>query len=82
MNGDYPEIMKKNAGNRIPTFTRFESQRMKGSFDFLGMNHYTTLYVKDNSISLEMDTRDFDADMGVTYTCMNIDFTLNLESSC
>ncbi|CAH1446802.1 unnamed protein product [Lactuca virosa] len=68
VNGDYPEIMKKNAGNRIPTFTKFESQRMKGSFDFLGMNHYTTLYVKDNSISLEMDTRDFDADMGVTYT--------------
>ncbi|KAI3507733.1 hypothetical protein L1887_22724 [Cichorium endivia] len=68
VNGDYPEIMKKNAGNRIPTFTKRESESIKGSFDFLGINHYSTLYAKDNSISLEMDNRDVDADMAVRYT--------------
>ncbi|CAH1446801.1 unnamed protein product [Lactuca virosa] len=67
VNGDYPEIVKKNAGNRIPTFTKLQLERIKGSFDFLGINHYSTLYVKDNPISLETDTRDAIADMAVTY---------------
>ncbi|KAL4558222.1 hypothetical protein LXL04_036420 [Taraxacum kok-saghyz] len=68
VNGDYPEIVKKNAGNRIPTFTKVESKRVKGSFDFFGINHYSTLYVKDDSVSLDMDTRDAMADMAATYT--------------
>ncbi|KAL7586005.1 hypothetical protein Lser_V15G41576 [Lactuca serriola] len=53
--GDYPETVKKSAGNRIPTFTKLESQKIKGSFDFLGINHYTTLYIKDNPNDLETD---------------------------
>ncbi|XP_024982320.1 beta-glucosidase 11-like isoform X2 [Cynara cardunculus var. scolymus] len=66
VNGDYPETVKKNAGNRIPSFTKLESERIKGSFDFFGINHYTTLQVKDNPSSLENDIRDFMADMAVT----------------
>ncbi|KAL7582736.1 hypothetical protein Lser_V15G41573 [Lactuca serriola] len=66
VNGDYPEIVKKNAGNRIPTFTELESERIKGSFDFIGINHYSTLYVKDNPSSLETDTRDVLGDMAAT----------------
>ncbi|KAM7521479.1 hypothetical protein LguiA_011381 [Lonicera macranthoides] len=62
--GDYPDIVKKNAGTRIPVFTRLESKQVKGSFDFLGVNHYNTLHIKDKSSSLEMETRDFIADMG------------------
>nr|GEY26583.1 beta-glucosidase 11-like isoform X1 [Tanacetum cinerariifolium] len=46
VNGDYPEILKKNAGNRIPTFTNFESELIKGSFDFFGINHYDKFYIK------------------------------------
>ncbi|KAI3507732.1 hypothetical protein L1887_22723 [Cichorium endivia] len=68
VNGDYPEIVKKSAGNRIPTFTKLESERIKGSFDFLGINHYCILYVKDNSNSLKMDIRDVFSDMATTYT--------------
>ncbi|KAL4558858.1 hypothetical protein LXL04_037062 [Taraxacum kok-saghyz] len=68
VNGDYPEIMKKNAGKRLPSFTKIESEKVKGSFDFLGINHYTTLYVKDNPKSLETDNRDAYADMAFTYT--------------
>ncbi|KVH94468.1 Glycoside hydrolase, catalytic domain-containing protein [Cynara cardunculus var. scolymus] len=29
VNGDYPETVKKNAGNRIPSFTKLESERIK-----------------------------------------------------
>ncbi|KAI3749230.1 hypothetical protein L2E82_19837 [Cichorium intybus] len=66
VNGDYPEIVKKNAGSRIPRFTKLESEKIKGSFDFFGINHYSSVYIKDNSISLERDTRDALADMAAT----------------
>ncbi|XP_043691515.1 beta-glucosidase 24-like [Telopea speciosissima] len=43
-NGDYPEIMKTLVGERLPKFTATESKMLKGSFDFLGLNYYTTAY--------------------------------------
>ncbi|XP_058083767.1 beta-glucosidase 22-like isoform X3 [Magnolia sinica] len=61
--GDYPEIMKKNAGSRIPSFTRSESEQVKGSIDFLGVNHYTTAYIQDDSNGPKSNVRDFNADM-------------------
>ncbi|KAJ0453650.1 putative beta-glucosidase [Helianthus annuus] len=70
VNGNYPETMKKNAGSRIPKFTKHESEKIKGSFDFFGINHYNTLYVKDNPSSLEMEIRDLNADMAATLICM------------
>ncbi|KAL6968520.1 glycosyl hydrolase 1 [Sarracenia purpurea var. burkii] len=63
--GDYPEIMRKNAGKRLPAFTKLESELVKGSFDFIGLNHYFTIYIKDNPSHLAMDSRDFNADMAV-----------------
>ncbi|BBH05453.1 beta glucosidase 11 [Prunus dulcis] len=60
--GDYPDVMKKNAGSRIPFFTRLESQSVKGSFDFIGFNYYTAVYAEDNSVSLESTNRDYIAD--------------------
>lgn len=47
--GDYPEIMKKNVASRLPNFTKRDSERVNGSFDFLAINHYTTLYIEDDS---------------------------------
>lgn len=69
--GDYPDIVKKNAGKRIPAFTRYESMQVKGSFDFIGVNHYATLYVVDNSSSLEFNGRDVMADMAIKIMSMN-----------
>lgn len=63
--GDYPYSMKKNIGSRLPMFSSRESKLVKGSFDFLGVISYYTLYVKDNSRSLKQELRDFDADMAV-----------------
>ncbi|GAB4861429.1 glycosyl hydrolase 1 [Ancistrocladus abbreviatus] len=63
--GDYPETMKKNVGKRLPTFTAKESRLVKGSLDFIGINHYTTIYIKDNANSLKTEPRDFFADMAV-----------------
>ncbi|OAY49522.1 beta-glucosidase 11 [Manihot esculenta] len=63
--GDYPEIMKKNAGLRLPVLANQESELVKGAFDFIGLIHYTTVYVMDSSKSLKLENRDFNADMAV-----------------
>lgn len=65
VSGEYPISMKKNAGSRMPDFTNLESMRVKGSFDFLGVNYYNIMYVKDNSDSLKDEHRDVNADMAV-----------------
>lgn len=54
--------MKKNAGPRIPSFTRLETELVKGSFDFLGINFYQGAKVADDSHSLDMAVRDYFAD--------------------
>lgn len=45
--GDYPPEMRHYLGNELPTFTPEETELIKDSIDFVGMNHYGTLYVKD-----------------------------------
>ena len=47
--GDYPKEMKERVGNRLPTFTDAERQELVGSLDFMGLNHYSTLYASDKT---------------------------------
>lgn len=49
VNGDYPQVMKDLVGTRLPTFTPEQSALVKNSFDFFGMNHYTTSYTRLNN---------------------------------
>jgi beta-glucosidase/6-phospho-beta-glucosidase/beta-galactosidase len=52
--GDYPPVMKewmakksKEEGyskSRLPSFTKEEIEMVKGTWDFLGLNHYTTFF--------------------------------------
>ena len=42
--GDYPDSMRKLVGDRLPHFTKEESNALKGSHDFFGLNHYSTAY--------------------------------------
>ncbi|XVE77622.1 hypothetical protein DITRI_Ditri13aG0077900 [Diplodiscus trichospermus] len=63
--GDYPDIMKKIAGSRIPTFTNHESELVRGSFDFIGIIHYSSYYVQDDSGSWGLKQRDFNTDLAI-----------------
>jgi beta-glucosidase len=45
--GDYPDSMKTRLGNRLPAFTPDEKALIRGSSDFFGLNHYTTMYAAD-----------------------------------
>lgn len=47
--GDYPEIMRQRVKERMPQFTPEERDQIKGSNDFFGLNHYTTMYTSDAS---------------------------------
>ncbi|KAM0941500.1 putative beta-glucosidase [Dioscorea sansibarensis] len=42
--GNYPSSMRTIVGNRLPRFTKQEAEIIKGSFDFIGVNYYTTWY--------------------------------------
>ena len=43
-NGDYPHSMRYLVKDRLPKFTKEQSKLVKGSFDFIGLNYYTTYY--------------------------------------
>ena len=41
---EYPLSMVSFVGNRLPKFTREQSKILTGSFDFIGVNYYTSNY--------------------------------------
>jgi beta-glucosidase len=41
--GDYPESMRSGVGKRLPVFSDHDRALIKGSSDFFGLNHYTTM---------------------------------------
>ncbi|KAA8549637.1 hypothetical protein F0562_001345 [Nyssa sinensis] len=45
--GDYPSSMRANVGSRLPKFNQEQSELLKGSFDFIGLNYYTANYATD-----------------------------------
>ena len=49
--GDYPQVMKDRLGERLPEFTDEEKRKLKGTSDFFGLNHYTTMYASDEQIT-------------------------------
>lgn len=46
--GDYPATMRSRVGSRLPKFTEKKAALVNGSLDFMGINHYTTFYTKDD----------------------------------
>ncbi|KAM6984955.1 LOW QUALITY PROTEIN: lactase/phlorizin hydrolase [Aplochiton taeniatus] len=56
VNGDYPDVLKTKIGQKrkscpafepakLPVFTAEESKRIRGTADFMGLNHYTSRLV-------------------------------------
>ncbi|KAJ9697880.1 hypothetical protein PVL29_007146 [Vitis rotundifolia] len=58
--GDYPHSMRSLVGKRLPKFSKEQSETLKGSYDFLGLNYYTANYAAhsphDNSINPSYST--------------------------
>ncbi len=70
--GDYPQSIKVGARNRLPKFTEAQSNLLKGSIDFLGLNYYTSNYAESapstNSVNVTFIT-----DKSTTLTSMQND---------
>lgn len=47
IHGDYPIEMRQYFGGDLPTFSAEESNKLKDGLDFIGINHYTSCYIKD-----------------------------------
>ncbi|NXI38882.1 LPH hydrolase, partial [Galbula dea] len=72
-NGDYNEVMKTRirerslaqglSQSRLPEFTESEKQRIKGTYDYFGLNHYTT--VLTYNIKYPTGILSYDSDRGV-----------------
>ncbi|KAK4282041.1 hypothetical protein QN277_013465 [Acacia crassicarpa] len=73
MFGEYPETLKRSAGWKLPSFTKAESNMVKGSIDFLGINFYHSCYVKNNPDSLQIGERDILADLAFSFSCYGND---------
>ncbi|KAL7096303.1 hypothetical protein ACP275_10G072100 [Erythranthe tilingii] len=43
--GEYPPVMRERVGDRLPIFTAEQKKLITQSFDFIGLNYYTTNYV-------------------------------------
>lgn len=71
--------MKRNAGARIPTFTSIESKQVKGSYDFIGIIHYTNVNVTDNSGALNIKLRDYTQDMAANIICKYTKIVLSMK---
>lgn len=74
MFGEYPSVMRTRVGSRLPKFSSAESTLLKGSLDFVGINHYTTWYAKNSSI--EKVLNDSLADSGALTLRMSLTFLL------
>ncbi|XP_057991141.1 beta-glucosidase 13-like [Hevea brasiliensis] len=47
--GQYPRRVKDLVGDRLPKFTDEETQLLRKSYDFLGLQYYTSYYAKPNA---------------------------------
>ncbi|OEL22567.1 Beta-glucosidase 5 [Dichanthelium oligosanthes] len=57
--------MKKNVGSRLPSFTKVQSEAIRDTLDFIGINHYDSFYVNDRP--LEKGIRDFSLDIAAYF---------------
>uniref|UniRef100_A0A0E0M391 4-hydroxy-7-methoxy-3-oxo-3,4-dihydro-2H-1,4-benzoxazin-2-yl glucosidebeta-D-glucosidase n=1 Tax=Oryza punctata TaxID=4537 RepID=A0A0E0M391_ORYPU len=82
--GDYPPVMRKNVGSRLPSFTDEESKRILGSYDFVGFNHYVAIFVRADLSKLDQSLRDYMDDAAVKYDLpflkSNNEFPLGLRN--
>ncbi|GAB4832651.1 hypothetical protein Ancab_006669, partial [Ancistrocladus abbreviatus] len=49
--GRYPEIMQKIVRERLPSFSEEQSKMLKNSYDYIGLNHYSSSFVYDSGFS-------------------------------
>lgn len=57
--------MRKNAGSRLPRFSKDEIEMLRGSVDFIGLNHYSSRYLTDGPEPISDKESDYYQDQRV-----------------
>ncbi|KAA8528122.1 hypothetical protein F0562_035625 [Nyssa sinensis] len=65
--GEYPATMRALVRKRLPKFSKIESDLLKGSFDFVGINYYTASYAQHAMLS-QTQHPSYTTDSRVTLT--------------
>ncbi|PKU85880.1 beta-glucosidase 18 isoform X1 [Dendrobium catenatum] len=65
--GDYPPEMLQILGSRLPKFSIEDKQKLQTKLDFIGVNHYTSLYAEDCLFS-QCDSQSTLEGYGFAYT--------------
>uniref|UniRef100_A0A0E0B562 4-hydroxy-7-methoxy-3-oxo-3,4-dihydro-2H-1,4-benzoxazin-2-yl glucosidebeta-D-glucosidase n=1 Tax=Oryza glumipatula TaxID=40148 RepID=A0A0E0B562_9ORYZ len=65
VHGDYPPVMRSRVGARLPSITASDSEKIRGSFDFIGINHYFVIFVQSSDANHDQKLRDYYVDAGV-----------------
>ncbi|XAR56624.1 Beta-glucosidase [Bertholletia excelsa] len=69
LHGYYPLSMQKLVGERLPKITAKVSRSLMGTLDFVGINHYTTLYARNDRTRVrKFILRDASTDASVITT--------------
>ncbi|GLJ09702.1 hypothetical protein SUGI_0114460 [Cryptomeria japonica] len=68
--GDYPSSMRNLVGPRLPKFSKAESLMVNGSFDFVGLNYYSTRYAYHVSTPPNKMTTSYSLDSQVNLTAV------------
>ncbi|XP_015696785.2 beta-glucosidase 32-like isoform X1 [Oryza brachyantha] len=63
VHGDYPPLMRSRVGARLPSITASDSEKIRGSFDFIGINHYLVVRVQPSDAN-DQRLRDYYIDAG------------------
>jgi len=63
--GDYPLVMRTRVGARLPALTAPVSENIRGSFDFVGFNHYLIMRVQSIETDSSQNPVDYYGDAGV-----------------
>ena len=71
ISGDYPKSMRSLVRTRLPKFTTEQSKLLISSFDFIGLNYYSTTYASD-SPQLSNARPSYLTDSLVTPACKNL----------
>ncbi|KAG5517682.1 hypothetical protein RHGRI_038163 [Rhododendron griersonianum] len=79
--GRYPQSMRKLVGSRLPEFSDTESEKLKGSYDFIGINYYTAQYAADASNS-NVEKLSYTTDPKVKYTSERNGVPIGPLASC
>lgn len=73
--GMYPDSLRNIVGDRLPKFTKREQKLVKGSIDFMGLNHYTSYYAYDLHQNKSY-VKGYSADWNVGFACKSFLFDL------